>query len=187
MPLKCSSPQELSHPLCILHAFCMHGLGFASCGTFAPPALQEDTAREKILLGSAGSSFTGQEGTNTVVLLPHPHWGQSSPGTSAQRLHCAVLHCPASGKGMLRAAVQTSCCLSRLCFQCKSAVGNDLTSIYSSLCIISLNKIYTGLAMEGSPIPWAGGRAEYILPSHVPPSPVVSGLKTQRLPSIPNR
>ena len=74
--------------------------------SFAPPALQEDTAREKILLGSAGSSFTGQEGTNTVVLLPHPHWGQSSPGTSAQRLHCAVLHCPASGKGMLRAAVQ---------------------------------------------------------------------------------
>lgn len=187
MPLKCSSPQELSHPLCILHAFCMHGLGIASCGTFAPPALQEDTAREKILLGSAGSSFTGQEGTNTVVLLPHPHWGQSSPGTSAQRLHCAVLHCPASGKGMLRAAVQTSCCLSRLCFQCKSAVGNDLTSIYSPLCIMSLNKIYTGLAPEGSPIPWAGGRAEHIAPSHVPPSPVVSGLKTQRLPSIPNR
>lgn len=30
VPLKCSSPQELSHPLPL------HGLGFASCGTSSP-------------------------------------------------------------------------------------------------------------------------------------------------------
>lgn len=56
--------------LCLCMGWGLHPVG--------PPALQEDTARKKILLGDTGSSFIGQEGI-TTVLLPQSSVGSKQP------------------------------------------------------------------------------------------------------------